>query len=121
MLAAAQSVLVCLHDWVSAAVFVVEVSVERSDVGREGGSIRREAVVGSCWEVALVSHRIDPAVEDVAFLEELLGSRERRLGQLPDVEGHPAVVPKIDQTVLPDVVTAVAVGLAGLDAWKSGR
>lgn len=59
----------------------------------------------------------------MAFLEpeaELPGLRERRLDQLPDVEGHPAVGPKTDRTTVHAVVVSVAVGLVDLDAWKFG-
>lgn len=71
----------------------------------------------------MVSQRTDPAVEDVAFLEpeaELLDLQERRLDQLLDVEGHLAVVPKIDRMMVHVVVVSVVVGLVGLDAWKFG-
>lgn len=98
---------------------MVEVCVERSDAGPEGRSKMPEAVAENYLEVALVLYRIDPAVEDVAFLGpevELPGLQERRLDQLLDVEEHPAVVPKIDRMVLHDVVVAVAVGLVGPDA-----
>lgn len=56
VLAAAEFVQGCWQDWVSVAVAVVEVSVKRSDVGPAGWPKLREAVAGSCWEVALVSH-----------------------------------------------------------------
>lgn len=122
-LAAADSVQACWQDWVSVAVSVVELSVERSDVAPEGWSKPREAVAESCWEVALVSRQIDPVVEDVALLEpeaDLPGLQERRLDQLLDVEVHPAVVLKIDRMMVHDVVVSGAVGLVGLDAWKLG-
>lgn len=97
--------------------------MKRSDVGPEGCSTSQEAVAGNCWELALVSHRTDPVVEDVVFLEpeaELPGLQERRLDQLLDVEGHPAVGPKTDRTMVQAVEVSVAVGLVGLDAWKFG-
>ena len=91
---------------------------ERPDVGPAGDSKPRQAVAGSCWEVALVSHRIDSAVGDVAFLEpegELPDLPERRLDQLLDVEEHPAVVPEIDRTMVHEAVS-VAGEVVGPDA-----
>ncbi len=102
---------------------MAETSVRHSDVGLEVRSKLQEAVAGNYSEVASVLHRIDPAVEDVAFLEleaGLSGLQERRLAQLLGVEGHPAVVPRTDRTMDHEVVVSVAVGLVGLDAWKFG-
>lgn len=67
----------------------------------------------------MVSHQIDPAVEQVTFLgpeAELPGLQGRRLDQLLDVAEHPAVVPRTDRTMAHDVVVSEAVGLVGLDA-----
>ena len=86
---------------------VGEPRAEHFGVGPEVYSMLREAAVGSCWKVALVLHRTGPAAEDVASLEpevelpDLLG---RRLDQLLDVEGHPAVVPETDRGMDQDVV-----------------
>ncbi len=122
MLAAVVSVLACWRDWVSVAVaeveFVFDLVGARSDVGPEGCSKMRWAAAES-WEVALVSYRTDPAVEDVAFLgpeAELLGLQEPRLDQLLDVEEHPAVVPRTDRMMDHDVAVLAAGGLVGLDA-----
>ena len=90
---------------------VVEPRAEHFGVGLEVYSMLREAAVGSYWKVALVLHRIGPAAENVASLEpevelpDLLG---RRLDQLLDVEGHPAVVPETDQMMDQDVVVSTA-------------
>ena len=122
-LAAAESVQACLLHWVSALVLVAEVSAVCSDVDPERCSKLREAVAGSWWEVALALHQTDLVVEGVVFLEPeaaLPGLRERRLDLLLDVEGHPAVVPRIDQTMGHDFVVLVALGLVGPGAWKLG-
>ena len=122
-LAAAESVQAYSLHWVSAPVPAAEVSAVCSDVDPEGCSKLREAVAGSWLEVALALHRTDLVVEGVAFLEPeaaLPGLQEQRLDLLLDVEGHPAVVPRIDQTMGHDFVMLVAVGPVGPDAWKLG-
>ena len=99
---------------------MVELSVEYSGVDLEGCSRLREAVAENYGEAVLVSHRIDPAVEDVLFLEpevELPDLRGRQLDQLLDVEELPAVVPKIDRMTVHDVAALLAVGVVGLGAW----
>ena len=121
MLAAAGSVRVRWQHWESVAVSVVELSVEYSGVGPEGCPRLREAVAGNYGEVVLVSHRIDPAVEDVLFLEpevELPGLRERRLDQLLDVGELPAVVPEIDRMTVHDVAALLAAGVVALGSWR---
>lgn len=129
-LAAVGSVRVCWRYWVSVALSEIEVEVELvfdlfaecSDVGLEGGSKLQEAAAGSCWDVAMVSPRMEPAVEeDVAFLEpevELPGWQERRLDQLLDVGGHPAVVPEFGRMTHHVVVASVGGVLVGLDAFS---
>ena len=123
MLAAAVPVQAYWRNWVSAEVSevepVFESYVKHSGVGLEVCSKLQEAVAGSYWEVALASHRIDPAVEDAVFLEpevELPGLQERRLDQLLDVEGHPAVVPETDQMMDHDVVKSTVEEPVGLEA-----
>lgn len=123
MLAAAVPVQAYWRNWVSAEVSEVEpVSescVKHSGVGLELCSKLREAVAGSYWEVALVSHRTEPAVANAVFLEpevELPDSQERRLDQLLDVEGHPAVVPETDRMMDHDVVKSMVEQPAGLEA-----
>ena len=117
-LAAVVPVQACWQDWVSVAASevepVLESYAERSDAGPE-----QHSSLENCWEVALVLHRIDPAVEHVAFLElevELPGLRERPFDQLLGVEGHPAVVPGTDQMMDHDVVTSTAGQPVGLVA-----
>ena len=122
-LAAEESVQTYLQHWVSALVLATEVSAVYSDADLRGWSKPWEVVAGSWWEVAMASHRIGPVVEGVAFLEpeaERPGLPERRLDLLPDVEGHPAVVPRIDRTMGHDSVMFVPVGLVGHDAWELG-
>ena len=123
-LAAAESVQAYLLHWVSALVLAAEVSAVCSDVDPEGCSKLREAVAGSWWEVALALHRTELVVEGVVFLEleaALPGLQEQRLDLLLDVEGHPAVAPRIDRTMGHDFVMLVAVvGLVGPGAWKLG-
>ena len=120
MLAAAGSVRVCWQHWESVGVSVLELLVEYSGVDPEGCSRLREAVAGNYEAVVLVSHQIDPAVEDALFLEpevELPGLRGRRLDQLLDVGELPAVVPKIDRMTVHDVAALLAVGVVGRGAW----
>lgn len=99
---------------------VVGPRAEHFAVDPEVYSTLREAAVGSCWKVALVLHRIDPAAENGASLEpevelpDLLG---RRLDQLLDVEGHPAVVPETDRTMDQGVVMSTAGDPVGFAAW----
>ena len=98
---------------------VVEPRAEHFGVGPEVYSMLREAAVGSCWKAALVLHRIGLAAENVASLEpevelpDLLG---RRLDQLLDVEGHPAVVPETDRMMDQDVEMSTTGEPAGFAA-----
>ena len=120
MLVAAGSVQVCWQHWESVGVSVVELLVEHSGVDPEGCPRLRGAVAGNYEEAVPVSHRIDPAVEDVLFLEpgvELPDLRGRRLDQLLDAEELPAVVPKTDRMTVHDVAALLAVGVVGLGAW----
>ena len=127
MLAVVVPVRAYWQDWVFVLGFgvepVVEPRAEHFDVGPEVYSMLREAAAGSCWTVALVLHRTDPAAENVASLEpevELLDLLGRRLDQLLDVEGHPAVVPEIDRMTDRDAVRSTVGEPVGFAAKPFG-